>query len=300
MYIREATWQNIGTNVSTSNNILDALKNADLDFSVSKQPLFTKLNSQEFVVPNKLATVREDTGEVLGIVGADYTVCQNADAFAFIDYVSKDLTFEKAGRTRSGMMYVIAKLPDVTILGDTFTPHLIFQNGFNGNYPVRAAICPLRVVCQNQLAISFRNTPNAISIRHNATLTDRLDAAKQTFLETTEYMKELDAQANKLAMKPFTTAEFQNFIDTQFEIKSDMTDLQKQRIEAVRSRIWEAYNASDNSNFRGTAWGAVNAMSDYFTHRVPSRKSDKFADNQFIAVTFNPVILQTIYERAAA
>lgn len=297
--MRTTTWNTIGTDVTSASSVNEALSLSGLDFEVSKQPLYYDFNGTTKTVKTKVATIREDTGDQLGIVGKEYTVCQNREAFEFVDYVSSDLRLEKAGMTNSGLMYIISKLPDVTILGDTFSPHLIFQNGFNGGYTVKAAICPLRIVCQNQLALSFRNTPNSISLRHSASLTDKLESAKLTFLETAEYMKELNLQAEKLATKSFSYEAFEKFIEEQFPIKPDMSERQKTTMDEVRAAVKKAYWTDDNSNFTGTAWGAINAMSDYLTHKEPTRQSKHFAETQFITVTFNPLILQALYSTVA-
>jgi phage/plasmid-like protein (TIGR03299 family) len=298
--IRTATWENVGTDVNTANNVVDALEKADLNFTVDKAPLTAEVEGQHLIVPGKMATVRSDTNKVLGIIGNDYTICQNKDAFDFINYVSDDLEFKKAGMTESGMVYIITALPMVKILSDSFQPYLIFQNGFNGRYPVRAAIAPLRIVCQNQFNIAFKEAANTVTIRHNMSMADKLLAAKETFLETSKYMQELNNQAEKLAAKPFTVFEFKAFINEILPFKNDMTEIQKKRIEEARSQLWNAYMVDDNANFRGTAWGSINAVSDWLTHRDPSRVTSKTAENQFLQVTFNPVILQQLYSRVSA
>jgi len=67
--------------------------------------------SNGVIVPDKFATVREDTGEILGVVGNNYNICQNEDAFDFINYMSNDIKFERAGQTASGLVYIVAQLP---------------------------------------------------------------------------------------------------------------------------------------------------------------------------------------------
>lgn len=294
---RTTTWNDLGTDVSTTNNVESALNKAGLNFIVEKAPLTANIGGQSIIVPNKVATVRTDTNEVMGIVGDDYSVCQNKDAFDFINYVSGDLEFKKAGITQSGMTYIITALPLVKILSDSFQPYLIFQNGFNGQYPVRACIAPLRIVCQNQFSIAFKEAYNTISIRHNMSMHDRIENAKKTFLETAKYMEELNRQAEKLAATPFTADQFKQFINEILPLKEDMTEVQERRIRESRSQLWNAYMVDDNANFRGTCWSTVNAVSDWYTHRDPARITSKTEENKFMTVTFDPRVLQMAYDR---
>lgn len=297
---RTTTWQGIGQDVSQAEKIEEVLESANLNFTVEKTPLIVDYQGAKVEVPNRSVTVRSDIKEALGVVSSDYAICQNADAFDFVNYVSGDLKFEKAGMTHHGMVYIIAALPEVKVLSDSFTPHLIFQNSFNGLYPVKVAIAPLRIVCQNQMSIAFVDASNTITLRHSNQLEYKLTAAKATFLETANYMQEFTKQAEKLATKKFSVEQFNCFVYDCLPINADMTDLQKERIMTARQKIYDAYMNDDNTNFRGTAWGAINGLSDWLTHKEPSRNTSKIAENQFMAVTFKPVMLQQLFERVAA
>ena len=169
---RTTTWSRIGTDVTTATDLEQVMAAAGLNYNVSIRPLKVDIGEAEFVsVSDKNVTVNDSTKEVLGIVGKNYNVCQNVEAFDFVNYISEDLSFERAGQTSTGMVYIIAKLPDMEILNDKFTPYVIFQNGHNGMYTVKTTICPLRIVCQNQFNYSFREyTNNTISMRHNNSL----------------------------------------------------------------------------------------------------------------------------------
>ena len=62
------------------------------------------------------ATVREDNGKPLGVVGSRYAVVQNADAFGFLDgaFRAGELTPERADPPSLGCM-------DLRILGPQAT-----------------------------------------------------------------------------------------------------------------------------------------------------------------------------------
>ena len=65
------------------------------------------------------ANVREDTGEVLGIVSDEYEVVENREAFRFLDaLIGSELHFETAGSLWGGRrVWCLARLPEYIDLG---------------------------------------------------------------------------------------------------------------------------------------------------------------------------------------
>jgi phage/plasmid-like protein (TIGR03299 family) len=105
-------------------------------------------------IPGYYATVRQDTREVLGIVGERYRIVQNHEAFAFIDQLlGSSINFETAGSLHGGRrVWVLATLPEhVEVGGDPVRPYVLLMNSHDGSTAVIAATTPIRVVCQNTL-----------------------------------------------------------------------------------------------------------------------------------------------------
>jgi phage/plasmid-like protein (TIGR03299 family) len=111
-------------------------------------------------VPRKVANVRSDTGQVLGVVGTTYRVLQNADAFAFVDALVDDggAKYESAGVLAGGARVFLAmEVPDhIVVAGDPseYRLFLVFSNGHDGKVSARATITVERVVCRNTLRIA--------------------------------------------------------------------------------------------------------------------------------------------------
>src|SRR5690606_9748906 len=89
----------------------EALTFAGLNYTVEKRSLFlfgnenlpadpeNKTGYPKIEVPDHYATIRTDTQEVLGVVGKDYEVVQNVDAFRFFDAIVEGdgVLYETAG-----------------------------------------------------------------------------------------------------------------------------------------------------------------------------------------------------------
>ena len=173
------TWANIGTTMKET-NVEDVLKTAGLDYNVVTTPVFTEFNGNKIKYPNKVMTVRESDGHPYGIVSERYVPMQNKDAFDFINYIDDDITFVKAGETETGLVYMIGELHEMDILGDKFKTYAIFQNSHNGRYQLAMSICPLRIVCQNQFNLSFKESNSTVLIRHTKSMNSKMAIAADT------------------------------------------------------------------------------------------------------------------------
>lgn len=285
--LRTNTFTNIGNEVIGATSVDAALKLGNLDYEVEKQPIYL---SDGTLINDRMATVRDD-GYIYDIVSDQYKIIQNRDAFSFIDEMKDDIKFEKVGETQSGMIYLIASLETLRILGDNYQPYLIFRNSHNGRYQLQATICPLRIVCQNQFNIAFRESPNTITIRHSSLAEIRMKEATRVLKGTADYLNSLNSQAEKWANTRVDNIQIKQIINELFPLDTSMKDFQFQRIEEQRSLFLNAYNSNDNSNFRNTMWGMINAYSDFITHKNPLRNTETAEESKFIAVTFDPKIM---------
>lgn len=281
---REATWNKVGTDIREANSVKEALQISGLDYEVVKAPIYL---SNGHRIKDQFATKKKGTDEVFGIVGKDYTIVQNEEAFSFVDgIISEGLTFVKAGET-SYMNYIIASLPEQYILDDKFKPYIIFQNSHAGATTLKAAICPLRIICQNQFTMAFRNSENKISIRHSSSIHEKMDEAQHILQFNAEYMNSFNKMANKMAANKIGDEKALEIIDKYFLVDDNASTRKVNSNEEKKTILLNAYNAEDNQNFRGTQWGLINAFSDYITHLDPVRKTNKSNISKFVNVTFN-------------
>jgi phage/plasmid-like protein (TIGR03299 family) len=193
--VNEKAWHGLGQIVEQYPTSAEAIRYAGLDYSVEKRPLFTNGLTNELTeivttdsqskidVPNYFATVRTDNHAVLGVVGKDYEVVQNAGAFEFFDAIvgrGEGILYETAGALGKGeRIFITAKLPDYIKVGkqDLIEQYLFLTTSHDGFGSITAAFTPVRIVCNNTLNAAMRSHSNAIKIRHTASANDRLKQA---------------------------------------------------------------------------------------------------------------------------
>lgn len=300
--MRTTTFANIGTDITGLKTSEEVLNAAGLNYNVIKKDMYLKGeagNLMEF--PDKKFTVIEGTDKVLGVVSSKYEVCQNREAFSFIDYIGGDsvgFEYVKAGETAKGLVYIIAKIPSVTLLGDSITPYIIFQNSHDGLNSVKATICPLRIVCQNQFNVSFKQSPNTVRIIHSAQMDQRILTAREMMRDVAEYMETFEDTAETLATKHISYNEVIQVFNDVFEYKPEkMSDRQKRNFDDARNDFLACYNNDDNQNFVGTAWGVMNGAADYLTHHKSVRQTSP--DSVFVNTTLLATALNQIFRRVS-
>ena len=289
---RTATWTKVGHDVEDCRNLSMVLRESGLDYGVSKEPVYIcpEDSDNPIIIPDRYVTCRESDGHTYDVVSDKYEIIQNEDAFDFVNYMSDEITFVRAGETASGMVFIIASLPSVDILGDQFTPYVIFRNGFSGKITTSAAICPLRIVCQNQFNFAFKNTENAISIRHVSNAEIKMQEARETLKLSADYMVKVNEIAEGYAGTKLSEFQIKQVLNAMFPIDKaeDMNPFKRKSLMTAREQFVKAYEAEDNRNFRGTAWGMINAYTDYITHKDPAGKQETRFEGKFVQTTFKP------------
>lgn len=298
---RIASWGNIGTPVTHCNNMEEVLKHSKLDYQVDLKPL----TADGLIIPNRKATIAtyaDGSVDVKGIVSDSYTVCQNNDAFSFINEISMDsgLEFVTAGETYNGLVYIVSKLPSFNVFGDEITPHIIFQNSHNGQYPLKATICALRIVCANQFASTFSQMDNTVRIYHTTSLEDKLLASREVMKRALEYSQHFQQDAEQLYDRRLSTDQINSIFDTylrQSRESAVLSQRQEDSLQEQLEKLQSIYNCDDNQNFKNTMWGAVNAFTDFATHKQ-IRNTSKAAENLFLSTAIDTHAMNKFYQIA--
>lgn len=183
---KQPAWHSLGQVVQDYPTSREAIAFAGLDYEVVKAPLFAKGSEPaiDFAVPDQYATMRNDNNAIFGLVGKDYQIVQNADAFAFFDAIvggGDGILYETAGAIGQGeRIFITAKLPGYIRVGsgdDVTEKYIFLSTSHDGSGSITAAFTPIRIVCQNTLNAAMRSASNVVRIRHTANAKQRLEDA---------------------------------------------------------------------------------------------------------------------------
>ena len=253
---------------------------AGLDWKVERKPIQVCGGRK---VDNFFANVRSSDGAVLGVVSDRYQVVQNAEAFAFTDaLIEGEVRYETAGSLMGGRkIWLLAKLPDREIVGDKTEPYLCFSNTHDGSGAIRVCMTPIRVVCNNTLNIALNGAKRAWSVRHTGDIQAKLHEARMCLDMANKYMDKLAVYADQMANKSITDEQIAKILDEMFPSTEEMSDREKRNAEKAREEYMICYFRPDIAQFLGTAWGALNAMSDMVGHSAPRRMTSNYQENNW-------------------
>lgn len=310
-------------NFAEPKTIAEAISESGADFSVRKDHLI-RISDEDWdnlrngnggnitigaenLIHSHCATVREDNGNNLGVVGSNYGVVQNADAFKFVDFIVNGMAggegnkavITSCGTLNGGSrMFVSAKLPNsMRVSGDNsrIDDYLLFTNSHDGSYAVQVMFTPVRVVCQNTLNLALRTAKNKLVYKHTRLVEDRMD------LENTEnmrkaievlkmheiYKEEFIANLENLVRQKVDEKMVMKFASSVFLTNAQMTALEKNNfvlegVEEVSTRAKnsiETLLASINNGVgqdsnRGTKLWLHNGLTTFLSNEKKWKTND--------------------------
>ncbi|QNN45069.1 DUF945 domain-containing protein [Pedobacter roseus] len=232
-------------------------------------------------VPDYFATIMTDTEEILGVVGKDYHIVQNTDAFSFFDSIvgnDTDIRYETAGALGKGeRIFITAKLPGYIRVGkdDLIEQYVFLTTSHDGYGSITAAFTPIRVVCQNTLNAAIRSKQNSIKIRHTASALERLKQAHHLMGISSSIANEIEALFNHWSKVRITDKELKKLIGIAMApSKEVLSCLQEEKFHHLSSHYLNivesvfdyalAVPSQQQVTTKGTLFGAYNAITGYF------------------------------------
>ena len=295
---RFVPWHGLGTPVEEAPNSYEALRIAGLNWKVESKPVF--VNDKE--VPNYVANVRDSDNSVLGIVTNRYKIVQNEEAFAFTDaLISGDVRYETAGSLKNGKrIWLLAKLPETKVIDDVVIPYVCFTNTHDGTGAVQAIMSPIRVVCNNTLNLALTNAKRSWSMRHVGDINGKIEEAREVLGLADKYMKELNVFADKLANTSLPFEKAKEIVNELFPIDKEDSDREKRNMQKCRDDIMVCYFAPDILKYQNTAYGLVNAVTDWAGHKTPLRNTKSYQENNFGRILDGHPIADAVVEKVSA
>jgi phage/plasmid-like protein (TIGR03299 family) len=274
-FVGEVPWHGLGIAVPPDVTSAEMLKAAGLDWSVEKVPangarLIKRNHGRD--IYDRYFVERDCVGgervrPVLGVVGAQYELLQNREAFAFFDPFLEPghAQYETAGALGNGeRVWVQVRVGDpiVITLDDQVDKFILLSNSHDGRGALSLRFTPTRVVCQNTLNLALEGGEHVVNLRHSKHMRDRLADQQVEFLLRVvgDTFNRAAEQFKKLAATTATPDRRERFMKALFP----HTKQQERKNEAPR--WWTAVDlvlAKVNitpPQTRDTMWGLYNAV----------------------------------------
>ena len=300
-YTREKPWHGLGVRVENAPTSKDALIMAGLDWQVIQKPIMTEEGQ---IIEGYRANIRDMDQRVLGVVSNRYKVVQNEEAFAFTDaLLGEGVTYETAGSLADGKRtWMLAVLPHKYIIaGDEITPYLVFMNSHDGSGAIKAAMTPIRVVCQNTLNLALNTAKRSWSTNHTGNISGKMEDARNTLQFANNYMVELGRGIEQLQRIRVTDKQVLEYINEFFPVSEDMSGQQKKNMQTLQEDMKIRYFDAPDLKYVGkNGYRFINAVSDFATHSRPLRETANYKENLFARTIDGNTMIDKAYEMVLA
>ncbi len=255
-----------------------ALLAADLDWEADSRPLLyrdpdDKKNLIE--VETHKAVVREDTLDLIGVVGVNYEIVQNREALSLLRGIAgrgKDLTFNRGGTFNNGsLVWVMLSIDDFLIEpvpGDVIVPYIVISNSHDGTQGVRATF-----VTHRQAGLGMHHVGKGLSFRHTKNVVDRMERGENVLAAGMDAFERFQDFAMDLAQHPMLAEDWEAFLDD-FVPPPDEDNLRPGRRNKARDTLTTLFLSGPGTEIPGvkhTRWAALSAVSTWLTHFASSR-----------------------------
>jgi len=304
--LREPAWHGLGTVFTEEVNTKQMLELAHLnDWNVRLEDVATPegFNSDKtYSFVTRTNPFDKSQNDILGVVGERYKPLQNEDLFAFADtMLDGGGRWETAGSIKGGrQVFGSLALERETILdpngvSDKINTYLLINTSHDGSVAIQASITPVRVVCANtlNLALSAVNGKKAskqsFKIRHTQTAEGKIAVARETLGLANKYMDEFDKMAKAMIETEITAKQFEEIIALAYPAPTKDAKGSVKKYDGKIDLIHSIYKGKQNGMIAGTAWGALNGL----TERLDWYRSARGGSNESILASasgFDPMI----------
>ena len=237
--------------------------------------------------PEQKVLYRSDTKEALSVVSQRYQVVQPQEVLEFY----RDLTevsgyeLETAGVLKGGRKFwALARTGQSLALkgNDVVHGYLLLATSCDGTLATTATPTTVRVVCNNTLSIAVNGATQAIKVPHRSRFEPQ--AVKQQLGIAVSQWDGFMYQMRTLAERKVKSHEAMNyFLRVLCDVQPGAADLSNLANERALKKVQALYEGhgygADLEAAKGTAWGLLNAVTEYVDHQKQARSPDHRMDS---------------------
>ena len=267
-YVGDAPWHSLGSKLTEGAPLEVWAREAGLNFIVNAADVQFETPDGNKVYDSRRVLYRNDTNAPLAVVGSKYKVVQPMEVLEFFRNLTVEhgWSLETAGVLFNGAKYwALARTgQELRVKGqDLLQDYVLLATACDGTLRTVAKRTSVRVVCNNTLSLATMTDKQlAIKISHASNFDA---AAVQAEMGLTDSWAEFSETVEALASRKVTNREAVDFVIGLFGDSSKPVDAQPaiQTIAKVLQLFDGQGRGSELASSKGTAWGLVNATTEY-------------------------------------
>ncbi|HEC1605879.1 DUF932 domain-containing protein [Pseudomonas aeruginosa] len=313
-YAGATPWHGLGNQLTQKQPIEVWQHEAGMDWQIQESPVHFKADAVGHLgsihsFPEQKVLYRSDTKAPLSVVSNRYHTVQPREVLEFY----RDLTevsgyeLETAGVLKGGRKFwALARTGQHVALkgNDQVNGYLLLATSCDGTLATTATPTTIRVVCNNTLTIALDGTSRAIKVPHNTRFNPQL-VKRQLGIAVSqwdEFMYRMRHLAERRVQWHEALGYFMNVLcDTPSngELPDKLTN--ERALRRVQSLYEGEGRGAKLEAANGTAWGLLNAVTEFVDHERRARSSEYRIDSAWFGqgATLKQKALDAALELAA-
>jgi phage/plasmid-like protein (TIGR03299 family) len=297
-YVNETPWHGLGNPLAPNQPLEVWARQAGMDWKIEESAVrFIAGNSPAasgsaglgaiHAFPEQKVLYRSDTKAPLSVVSSRYQVVQPEEILEFY----RDLTevggfeLETAGVLKEGRkLWALARTgQSATLKGrDTVHGYLLLATACDGTLATTAQFTSVRVVCNNTLSIALGDDTGAVKVSHRSLF--EAQAVKRQLGIAISSWDGFMARMKALSERKVSDAVADKFLRRVLTYSPtgadghDAVAVNERAIRAASQLYAGSGKGADLASASGTAWGLLNAVTEYADHHRRARSDDHRRD----------------------
>lgn len=297
-YVGNKPWHGLGFELEQGASLDQWRIAAGLNWEAASQELYYRNNflldsngKGTLMKADSRVIYRSDTGAELGIASDRYRIVQPAEVMEFFRDLTEEngMTMETAGSLEGGKrIWALANTGDeFRLMGqDQVKGYVLLATSFDGSMATQAQFTSVRVVCHNTLTVATKSdAKGAIRIPHSTTFDGH--KVKMDMGLVHDAWATFQAGAELLATVRVTERDQVDFIIKLMADEAEQRDpesISTRKRNVIADILARANGKGMGSQYRaaqGTAWGLLNAVTEYVDHTQGNAPETRFKSAQF-------------------
>lgn len=286
-FVRETPWHGLGNQLSPHQPVETWLTEAGMNWTIEQSDVLFNVASDGMHIRSHAdakVLYRSDTLAPLSVVSPRYKVVQPHEVLHFYnDLVSAGgFELETAGVLKGGRkLWALAKTGQEALIRgrDRVKAYLLLATSCDGTLCTTAQFTSVRVVCNNTLQMAVGERSGAVRVPHSTTFDPK--AVKEALGLGLSSWDAFIGNLKGLSKRPVSAAEATRFFSEVLD--EQVLDMEGSPASRAMQQLTALYSGVGMGSLlpgsRGTAWGLLNAVTEYVDHQRRARSRDYRLDS---------------------
>jgi len=289
-YVGDTPWHGLGNRLTEKQSIDVWAHEAGMDWKINETPVrFSAQHWSGGEMLNSFADqkvlYRSDTLDALSVVSKRYKVVQPMDILEFYRDLTEQSGFEleTAGVLKGGRkLWALARTGQSLLLKgkDVTNGYVLLATACDGTLATTAQLTSVRVVCNNTLAVALGQGSGAVKVPHSTTF-DPIAVKQQLGLSVSDW-EMFKSQLTALSGRKVKDSETHKYLVQVFSdpyASKDAPPINERAMNRALELFQGHGRGSRLASSQGTAFGLLNAVTEFVDHERRARSTDHRLDS---------------------